>query len=448
MSPEGPASPTDKLSPATDHDESSVAPPHTEWNTRQQQHRDPLLRGLIVMCVILSVLVSFLGGIWAERNLSARPDGPVSADRLNDVAEMLDGEYYRGPTDDASQAAFDDSLEQGALVGLAAGAGDPYTTYLPPNDAAPLTEQLNGQYGGIGVTVQQRDAALIITQVLPGGPADAAGVRPEDTVVSIDGTPLAGLSTADAGLRIRGEVGTTATLLIARPGASQPLTIPVVRQQLDAPVVVYTLDPATRVGQIRISGFTGVTTRQLDQALRTATIDGVIGLVLDLRGNGGGSVTAAQEMIGRFVPAAQGPALYETVGRRGESDQTSSLPILPPLDNIVSTLPLVVLVDGNTASASEIVAASLADYGRAAVMGTETYGKGSVQRVHTFEDESILKITVAEWLTPNGQRLDGLGVEVGVTVPPDTTANGRDAQLLAAGQFLVSGGASGTDFGW
>ena len=433
--------------PASDEDGYGPAPRMAD-STVALSRRDPLLRTLIVMCVVLSVLVAFLGGVWAERNLSGSGDGPVDADRLNEVAELLEADYYRGPTDDASQTTFDDSLEQSALVGLAAGAGDPYTTYLPPDDAAPLTEQLSGQYGGIGVTVQQRDGALVITQTLPGGPAEAAGVRPEDTLVSIDGFPLAGVSTADAGLRIRGEVGTTAALVIARPGEAQPLTITVQRQQLDAPVVVYTLDPTTRVAQLSVSGFTGVTTRQLDQALQTATTEGAVGIVLDLRGNGGGSVTAAQEMIGRFVPAAQGPALYETVGRQGASDQTSSLPILAPPDGAVSTLPIVVLVDGNTASAAEIVAASLADYGRATVMGTETFGKGSVQRVHTFDDQSILKITIAEWLTPKGQRLDGVGVTIGVTVAPGATADGRDAQLLAAGQYLVSGGASGIDFGW
>ncbi len=440
MSPhdDAPSGTEDSLRPVSRLSESAPVPPR----------RDPLLRPLVAMCVVLSVLVAFLGGVWAERNLSGTGDGPVDADRLNEVAALLDADYYRGPTDDASQTSFDDRLEQGALVGLTAGVGDPYTSYLPPADAAPLTEQLSGQYGGIGVTVQQRDGVLVITQTLPGGPAETAGVRPEDTLVAIDGFPLAGVSTADAGLRIRGEVGTVATLLIARPGEAQPLTITVPRQQLDAPVVIYTLDPATRVARLSVSGFTGVTTRQLDQALETAMADGAVGLILDLRGNGGGSVTAAQEMIGRFVPTTQGPALYETVGRQGESDQTSSLPILAPPDGVVSTLPIVVLVDGNTASAAEIVSASLADYGRATVMGTETYGKGSVQRVHTFDDQSILKITIAEWLTPNGQRLDGVGVTIGVTIPPGTTADGRDAQLVAAGQYLLSGGASGIDFGW
>ena len=410
--------------------------------------RDPLVRTLIVMCVVLSVLVAFLGGVWAERNLSGGRGGPVDADRLNEVAELLDGEYYRGPTDDVSQDAFDASLEQGALVGLAAGAGDPYTSYLPPDDAAPLTEQLSGQYGGIGITVQQRDAHLIVTQVLPGGPAEAAGVRREDALVSVDGFALAGVSTAEAGARIRGEVGTMATLVISRPGDAAPRTIAVTRAQLDSPVVVYTFDPATNVAQIRVSGFTGVTTAQLDQALDQADTDGALGFVLDFRGNGGGSVTAAQEMIGRFVPTSRGPALYETVGRQGDSDQTSTLPIIGPPDGVVSELPLVVLVDGGTASAAEIVAASLADYGRATVMGTATYGKGSVQRVHTFDDQSILRVTIAEWITPKGQRLNGLGVTIQVRVQPGTSADGQDYQVLAASKYLQSGGASSPGFGW
>ncbi len=409
--------------------------------------RDPLVRTLIALCVLLTVIIAFLGGVWTERELVDRLGGPVDAGRLNEVAGLLDAEYYRGPTDDAEQAAFDERLEQGALVGLAEGAGDPYTSYLPPEDAAPLTEQLSGQYGGIGITVQQREGALAIVQVLAGGPAEAAGLRPDDLLIAVDGYDLTGATTEDAGVRIRGEVGTTVTLVVLRAGLVEPLTVPVERRQLDAPVVTYVLDPATRIGQIRVTGFTGVTTRQLDEALARARADGATGLVLDLRGNGGGSVTAAQEMIGRFVPATLGPALYETVGRAGDSDDVQSLPVLNPVDGIVSDLPLVVLVDAGTASASEIVAASLSDYGRATVMGTPTFGKGSVQRVHTFEDESILRVTIAEWLTPDRQRLEGVGVAVGVVVgagEPD----GTDDQLTAAIALLRSGGTSAADFGW
>jgi carboxyl-terminal processing protease len=409
--------------------------------------RDPLITGLIFLTVVLAILVSFLGGIWAERNLNGSGSGPLDADRLNEVAGLLDAEYYRGPLDEAARASFDDRLEQSALVGLASGAGDPYTSYLPPDTAAPLTEQLSGQYGGIGVTVQQRDGRLVIVQVLPDGPAEAAGVRPDDVLLSVDGTDLAGATTADAGALIRGEVGTTVSLALSRTLTGEQLTVPVERRQLDAPVVVYSLDPATGIARFSVSGFTGVTTRQLDQALAQARTDGAAGLILDLRGNGGGSVTAAQEMIGRFVPAQSGPALYETVGRAGDSDQVSSLPIIAP-DGGVSDLPLVVLVDGGTASAAEIVAASLRDYGRATVIGSPSFGKGSVQRVHTFNDDAILKVTIAEWLTPDHQRLDGVGVSLDVEVAAGSPDDARDDQLVAATAYLVSGGASGADFGW
>lgn len=417
----------------------AVAPPQTG--------RDPLVRTLIVLCVVLSVVVAFLGGVWTERQLVDRLGGPVDAGRLNEVAGLLDAEYYRGPTDEAGQDAFDERLEQGALVGLAEGAGDPYTSYLPPEDAAPLTEQLNGQYGGIGITVQQQDDALVIVQVIAGGPADSGGLQPGDLLLSVDGYALTGAATEEAGARIRGEVGTVVTLVIVRAGTVDPLTIPVERQQLDLPVVTYAFDPEADIGQIRVTGFTGVTTRQLDQALSQARTDGATGLVLDLRGNGGGSVASAQEMIGRFVPASAGPALFETVGRAGDSDEVLSLPILNPADGVVSDLPLVVLVDGGTASASEIVAASLSDYGRATVMGSPTFGKGSVQRVHTFEDESILRVTIAEWLTPDQERLEDVGVEIDVTVgagEPD----GADDQLVAATALLRSGQTSAADFGW
>ncbi|HEV2527727.1 MAG TPA: S41 family peptidase [Thermomicrobiales bacterium] len=408
---------------------------------------DPLIRLLAGLAVVLIAMVAFLGGVFVERELVSR-SGPIDDERLDEVAEIIQAEYYRGPTDDASQAAFEEQLEQGALEGIAAGAGDPYTAYLPPSDAAPLSTALSGQYGGIGVVVQQQDQRLVVTNVTPGGPAEEAGLRPGDVLVSVDDFQLAGVSVSDAGERIRGEVGTVATVVVDRIATGERLTFAAERERLETPVVDYRFDAETGIATISVAQFNATTTAQLDRSLILARADGATGLILDLRGNGGGTVTAAQEMIGRFVPAAQGPALYETVGRAGAAEDYVSLPIIGTPDGSVSDLPLVVVVDGNTASAAEIVAASLRDYGRAVVLGEPTFGKGSVQRIHEFDDRSILRVTIAEWLTPDRQRLNGVGVVIDVPVTGGPTPESEDAQLEAATAWLLSGGTSSATFGW
>lgn len=404
-----------------------------------------LTRVLIGLLVVLGLLVAFLGGVTLERY---RVDGErIDAGRLNEVADIIERDYYRGPGEGDSEDTFDDALENGALVGLAAGAGDPYTAYLPPDDAAPLAEALSGQYGGIGVTVEQRGSDLVVIATLPDGPAERAGIRGGDVLLAVDGTDLAGASTADAGAVIRGDAGTTATVVVLRPSTGERLTFTAERARLDAPIVTYAFDPATGIGHLRVSQFSGVTTAQLDRALAQATADGATGLVLDLRGNGGGSVISAQELLGRFLSPSVGPALYETTGRQSDGGELISLPILAAEGQAPNALPMVVLVDGGTASASEIVAATLSDYGRATVMGSPTFGKGSVQRVHTFADESILRVTIAEWLTPAQRRLDGIGVPIAVPVASGDAA-GSDLQFAAAVAFLRSGGTSATAFGW
>ena len=414
----------------------------------QRRRHDRTLGVLIGLSAVLVILIAFLGGVWTERHLAARAAGPLDDTRLNAVAQTLENEYYRGPTSQASASAFTDQIEQQALAGMVGGAGDPYTVYLPPDDAQPLTDTLSGQYGGIGVTVQSRNGQIAITQVQDGGPAQHAGVQTGDVLVSADEHDLRASDTTTAGNLIRGPVGSTVNLVVARPSTGQQLPFAIVRQRLEAPAVVYAFDPVTRIAHLQVTVFSGVTTSQLDAALAQATADGAQGYVLDLRENGGGSVTAAQEMIGRFVSPTAGPALYETVGRQGTSDQTTAVSIIGRQDGVVSNLPMVVLVDGNTASAAEIVAASLGDYHRATVLGVPTFGKGSVQRIHTFDDGAVLKVTIAEWLTPSGQRLDHLGVHIGVIVPAASDPARGDVQYAAAVRYLRSGGTSDLPFGW
>jgi carboxyl-terminal processing protease len=239
---------------------------------------------------------------------------------------------------------------------------------------------------------------------------------------------LAGLTPDEASLLVRGPEGTTVRLLVQRPGVPETFDVDVVRRKIDTPVVQYGFDAETGVAFVKVSIFNDKTTAQLDEALARAQADGAIALVLDLRSNGGGWVSSAQEMVGRFVPEERGPALYEDDDRADGNDLRAE-PIVGGGTSAFD-LPMVVLVNGGTASAAEIVAGALRDYDRATVVGEHTFGKGSVQRVHDFGDGSSIRITFAVWLTPDRHPIDGVGIAPQVAVePPTETAAGADPDL-------------------
>jgi carboxyl-terminal processing protease len=430
---------------------------------------------LVVSLTLLVALTSFAAGILAERNVfdgapgtsrgrdvgslgsDASASGTADFARLREVQRLIEDEYYYLPTDPAAFSAFRDKLDRDAMAGLEAGlrdepddpssfdaylqereydaiqgmtAGleDDYTAFLEPIEQAPVAEHISGEYEGIGVWVHHPDGRFTVVSPIPGSPAEKAGLRPGDVIETADGHPLQGISEDDALALIRGPAGTSVALTVRRPGVPEPIRVTVERATISVPAVIYRFRPEDRVAIVQVTVFGDKTIEQLDDALRRAQEDEAVGLVVDLRNNGGGWVTGAQEMIGRFVPDDRGPALYEDEAP-GESDELRSEPILAG-DVELHELPLVVLVNGGTASASEIVAGALQDYERARLVGESTFGKGSVQRIHDFQDGSSLRITVARWLTPDKQPIPEEGLTPDVTVaPPSSSATGQDPQL-------------------
>lgn len=372
------------------------------------------------------------------------------------VQQLVDSEYYYGTPTDARQ------MDWGASRGLLATLGDDYTTFLEPVQQEGVREQMSGDYEGIGVYLESQDGRWIISSPIKGAPADLAGVRARDTILRVDGRDIAGISQDDLQKLLRGKAGTTVKLTLGRAGGTDPLEITITRATINIPSVHLTLLD-NNVALISVSVFGDKTTEQLDGALKDAHDAGATGVILDLRNNGGGWVQAAQEMIGRFVDPKRGPALLEdkehgaqarallhptpspTLGPGtptavAASPTTVTLdttgakqdPIVPPKDNgpTYYDIPLVVLVNGGTASASEIVVGALQDYGRARVVGTLTFGKGSIQAVHEFKDGSSARITIAQWLTPKGRVIQKLGLH-----PDDVVENpegGADEQLARA----------------
>ncbi len=437
---------------------------------------------LVVSLVALITVLSFGAGIVAERHLfggrwfdSGRLLGGVNGvddavsnaafPRQAEVRALIEDEFFFLPASPEARATFWADLDRGAIDGMAAAAatpvasmdalrreldygaargmtealGDDYTVFLEPLIGQPLREELAGEYEGIGIWIEYPEGELTITSPIADSPAARADLRPGDVILAADGTELSGLEADAAMALIRGPAGTSVRLTIRRDGQQSPFDVEVNREPIVIPAVVYEPKADGEIAHIKVSIFGNNTTRELDQALARAKQEHVGGVVLDLRGNGGGWVTSAQEMIGRFVPEDAGPALYQDFDLNDEDDLVSE-PIVG--DGVtVFDVTLVVLVDGGTASAAEIVAGAIDDYDRGLLIGENTFGKGLVQRVHDFDDGSSARITFARWLTPDQTPIPeaGLAPDIVVSIAPEAPG---DPQLEKALEVLVASPAT------
>ena len=427
---------------------------------------------LALSVVALIAVVSFGSGIVAERYLfggnwlgTGRLSGTLDTDgnpqvdaafpRQAEVREILEDEYFFLPASPEARATFWADLEQGAIEGMAIAAATPvpslddyrreldygaargmtealaddYTVFLEPLRGAPLRDELAGEYEGIGIWVEHPEGQFTIVAPIAGSPAARADLRAGDVIVAADGHDLSGLETDAAMALIRGPAGSSVLLTIRRPGVPELFDVTVNREAIEIPAVVYEAQADGKVARITVAIFGDNTTRELDAALKRAKEEGVAGMVLDLRGNGGGWVTSAQEVIGRLIPEDAGPALYQDLDLQDDDDLISE-PIVGGGETAFD-LPLVVLIDGGTASAAEIVAGAVRDYERGTLVGEPSFGKGLVQRVHDFEDGSSARITFARWLTPDRHPIpdEGLTPDIAVTNDPEVAA---DLQLERA----------------
>ncbi len=316
----------------------------------------------------------------------------------------------------------------GALQGSVARIGDPYTYFVEPEPATREQEQLEGHFGGIGVTLELDEGGRVRLQPMVGRPAAEAGLREGDILLAVDGEAIALPADLDrVTALLRGPVGTVVRVTVWREG--HRLDYEVKRAEIELPSVSWQrLDEAPDCGYIRIERFSALTEREFHQALAALrSANAADCLILDLRGNPGGLLDSAIAIADHFLPggiilrerhAGEAEKVYTAV-RGGEAE----------------TVVLAVLVDQGTASAAEIVAGALQDHGRGRLVGSQTYGKGSIQRVHRLTDNSALHVTFARWFTPNGRQIDGRGLEPDLTVAPlpDT-----DAVLLAALDLIHS----------
>jgi carboxyl-terminal processing protease len=384
----------------------------------------PTRRALRVVAGVAALGVAYGAGVLT---------GVVGAD--------ADGSHRRSVVDEAadrinSNAASPESraeLERAAVQGMLAALGDRWSSYLPAADYASFQDVLDGRYSGVGLWVRRdADGVVRVTSVQADSPAESAGVLPGDELVTINGSDVRGRTVADVVTVLRGAPGTEVEIGLVRSGEQR--TVRMKRVALESSdVSVRKLSDS--VVLIRVSAFTRGVGRQVRTAAAQAARDHVGGIVLDLRDDPGGLLDEAVEVASVFLDGGI-VASYE---RRGASPRT-----LPVLGHGDTATPLAVLVDSATASAAEVVAAALQDRKRAVVVGSRTFGKGSVQEPARLSDGSALELTVGRYLTPSGTALDGVGIEPDIEVPSGSvprTAEQRAVEVLVG--LLADSGASG-----
>lgn len=330
----------------------------------------------------------------------------------------------------------------GAIEGLVDAFGDPYTVYLPPSDAASFNEDVSGNFSGVGMEVGLREGLVTVISPLPDTPAQRAGIVSGDVIVKIDDTSTEGMRIDEAVKLIRGEKGTVVTLQVFREGELEFLTIPITRDTIDIPTV-----KTEQIGDtfiLALYSFNALADSEVKKALKEYLESGANKLVLDVRGNPGGFLQSAVSISSYFLPAGK-VVVSEAFGDESKNEIFRSrgrqIQLFTPNN-------LVVLVDGGSASAAEILAGALQDHGVATVIGAQTFGKGSVQELVSLEGGASLKVTVARWLTPNGTSISngGLTPDIIIGRTPQQRVSQEDPQKDAAIRFLAGEEVVSEDF--
>lgn len=341
--------------------------------------------------LVLMAVVYFGGQFLVQMNI-ALPFGMSTMAKIRQIEKTLDTYYVED---------YDKELaEELMYTGLAAGVGDPYTYYLSADSLAEQMEKNSGHFVGIGVEIYAGDDGyIVVSSVTPGGPAEAAGILAEDKITEVDGESITGKTAADVSALVKGEAGTDVTLTIFRESTGEVLEKTVTRQDIQVKTVSWRMMD-DNIGYIAITNFRENTYSQFKEALDMLEAEGMEKLVLDLRNNTGGLVKSAHEIGEELLP--EGIMVY-TMDKDGNREDTLC-------DDVYNDVPLVVLVNGNSASAAEILAGAIQDTGRGQLIGTTTFGKGLVQRLFTLPDGSGLNVTIQKYYTPNGTSIHGVGI--------------------------------------
>lgn len=329
------------------------------------------------------------------------------------------------------QDVDESTLEEGVYKGLLESLDDPYSVYYTHDELVQLQQQTEGIYYGIGAYISQDNEMgyVRVSKIIKNTPAEASGLQQDDYIYKVDGEDMQGKDSSYVVSKIKGEAGTKVTITVVREGATDPIDIEVERQKIESPTVEYQMLD-NDMAYIQITEFDLVTTEQFEEAYKQAQADGMKGLILDLRSNPGGNLSTVCDIARIILPKGLIVYTEDKYGKREEYTCDGANQI---------KVPLVVLTNGYSASASEILAGAVKDYGIGTLVGTTTYGKGIVQKVINLSDGSAVKLTVSNYFTPNGNNIHKIGIDPDVEVEFDVEQykNGVDNQLEKAKEVLA-----------
>lgn len=332
--------------------------------------------------------------------------------KLNAIDSVLDSFYFEEVDDEKAK----DSIYKAYLSSY----GDKYTVYYTADEYKKLTETTNGTFSGIGAVCQiSSEGGILLVDVYESGAGYKAGLRSGDRIIQVDGTDVTDMDLSSAVALVKGEKGTQVGLKIVRDGATSDYTV--VRDEIEVQTVNYAITE-DNIGYISVSQFENVTAKQFKAAIEELKSEGAKGIIIDIRNNPGGLLTTVISMLKDILPNGLIVYTEDKYGNRKEYSDN---------DNEELDMPLAVLVNGNSASASEIFAGAIQDYGKGVIVGTQTFGKGIVQTVKPLTDGSAIKFTIAKYFTPKGQDIHGKGVTPDVVVEYDKDAD-EDTQISAA----------------
>jgi len=340
------------------------------------------------------------------------------------IWDKLDNEYV-----DKDKVPSDDKV-YGAIKGLVASFDDPYTVFMTPKESKEFSENIDGKLEGIGAELTVEDKLLKIVTPMKSSPAEKSGLLPGDIIYKIDGKLTNSMSLFDAIMAIRGKKGTSVTLTIGRKKLDKTFDVSIIRDSIEIDSVTM---EKTKSGIVYLSvnQFNEKTNEQFGKAISDMILNEPKGLIVDLRYNGGGYLSSAVELLSYLLPTGT-PAVE--IRQRGKDNNMMKTNGNPKLTKV----PLVVLVNEGSASASEILAGAIQDLKRGIIMGTKSYGKGSVQEVDSFDDGSSIRMTIAKWFTPNGRTVNHVGLtpDIVVELKDEDLKNKKDTQKDAAIKYL------------
>ncbi len=394
---------------------------------------------IIVVVSILIIAASFGGGVYVgyERRpaiervkgvLGQETQKPQEVDfsQFWEIWSRLESKYVDRDKIDRQKLIY------GAVTGMVKALGDPHTVFFPPVQARQFQEDVRGNFGGIGAEIGIRKDILTVISPLKGSPAERAGLKAGDKILKINATTTDGLALEEAVGFIRGEIGTDVTLAIFRESFNEPKEFKVTRENIVIPILD-TAEKGDGIFYVHLLNFNEKSPQEFTKAVRGFLLSGNKKIILDLRGNPGGYLSAAVEIASWFIPPG------ELVAREKFADG-SETPYRSSGRRSLENVPTVVLINQGSASASEILAGALSDIRGVKLVGEKTFGKGSVQEVEDLRGGSSLKITIAKWLTPNGTSIDEKGLEpdIKVEIKNGDAENGKDIQLEKAIEVLKS----------